>query len=157
MSNYQKFDRWKPAAREGSEIAPLWGLPAVVLNRKGRPITPPETRVIGVIGLFIVYILFMLVPSAERVLLSVVGFSFMYHLYYTFGSIKTGENVRGTIRFKLPFTNTGIHIHHWVYCAGFLGLYTMVSDKPLNPFIVGGLLGGIAHGVQFSDWNEHLF
>jgi hypothetical protein len=61
------------------------------------------------------------------------------------------------LRFKLPFTNIGIHIHHWVYCLALLLAYFAAVSGPPNLFIIGGLVGGIAHGIQFSDWSHHFY
>jgi len=97
-------------------------------------------RVLIVLILFCIIIDVLSVP---RVVLGCTGFVVSYQLYYKLGARNTGEYSFGMLNTK------SFHIHHWIYC-----LVILVVVGTDYPFIVGLCFGGIAHGIQFSDWNK---
>lgn len=72
-----------------------------------------------------------------------LGFMTSYQLYYIFSANKTGEHSWGMLKSKY------IHIHHWLYCSFFLCILFITE---YNSFLAGIFSGGIAHGIQYTDW-----
>jgi hypothetical protein len=58
----------------------------------------------------------------------------------------SGEQVWGMLKTK------NFHLHHWMYCS--LLLLAVWMAGLTHPLVLGALFGGIAHGVQFSDWDK---
>lgn len=55
----------------------------------------------------------------------------------------------------IPFRRWRIHIHHWLYSLGLVGLSLATGIHFLTPSITYGLLGGLVfQGVYYySDWH----
>ena len=73
------------------------------------------------------------------------GFLLTYSIFTLFGAKKEKE----CVAFMININN--IHIHHWMYFSLFL---LIALHFKANSFILGGLLGGICHGIQYNDWNS---
>ena len=52
-----------------------------------------------------------------------------------------------------------LHIHHWVWGLGFLGLYSLypVKDTTINSLVVGVTMGAIAQGLSYSTSHLMLY
>ena len=52
-----------------------------------------------------------------------------------------------------------LHIHHWVWGLGFLGLYSLYPAKntTINSLVVGTTLGAIAQGLSYSTSHLMLY
>jgi hypothetical protein len=55
----------------------------------------------------------------------------------------------------VPFRRWGIHLHHWLYSLGLMGLTSAFGLYFLSPTITYGLLGGsIFQGIYcYDDWH----
>ena len=55
----------------------------------------------------------------------------------------------------IPFRRWGIHLHHWLYSLGLMGLTSAIGMYFLSPTITYGLLGGsIFQGIYcYDDWH----
>ena len=73
------------------------------------------------------------------------GFLLTYSIFTLFGAKKEKE----CVAFMININN--IHIHHLMYFSLFL---LIALHFKANSFILGGLLGGICHGIQYNDWNS---
>ena len=141
------FDKRKLENGDELEIMALSDFPELLLKTINIiKLKPSEKRVIIALNIFLILILHM---KIENIILGLVGFLIGYQTYYKYGAGKTGDKVWGMLRYQ------GIHIHHWVYCLIFLCLQWILLDN--NPFIMGLLFGGIIHGIQYSDWDEHVY
>ena len=103
------------------------------------------SRFLACIIIFISYIIYS--EYQFNYIQLVFGFLFSYLLYTIFGAKHTGDKVPLTLYIG------NLHIHHWMYYLLFLciALYYKV-----NSFIIGLLLGGVCHGIQYKDFNKIL-
>ena len=55
----------------------------------------------------------------------------------------------------IPFRRWGIHLHHWLYSLGLMGLTSAIGLYFLSPTITYGLLGGsVFQGIYcYDDWH----
>ncbi len=105
---------------------------------------PRDQRVICVLFMFA---LWTCIPFLIRICASLIGFVVVYHLFSTYGAQKKGERVWPTLEYQ------GWHVHHWCFCLVVL-LATLLYTRSVHPLLLGACFGGIAHGIQFSDWKE---
>ena len=108
-----------------------------------RDTNKPETRIS--ISL-IIFLSFICAPIITRLVFGCAGFVISYQIYYKYGAQKAGDQAWGMLKTK------NIHIHHWLYCLVSLVVAWIIGLD--HPFLVGLCSGGIAHGVQFSDWHR---
>jgi hypothetical protein len=72
-----------------------------------------------------------------------------------------GESSGEQGRFRsiiIPFRKWGIHLHHWLYSLGLMGLTSAIGLYFLSPTITYGLLGGsVFQGIYcYDDWHVVL-
>lgn len=130
------------------EIITLERIPIVLktyidsINITSIPINTPEFRILVVILLFLI---FMMTEFIIRLIFGAFGFIVSYQLYYTYSVRKAGDYTWGMIE------SEHIHIHHWLYC--FIFLIVSWTLGIAHPIIIGLCSGGMAHGLQYSDWH----
>jgi len=104
----------------------------------------------NLLRLSICIILFFMYISAYNVkyidyTMLLFGFLLIYSIFTLFGAKKEGECV------ALMININNVHIHHWMY---FLLFLLIALYFKAHSFILGGLLAGICHGIQYDDWNN---
>ena len=74
-------------------------------------------------------------------------------LGYLFGWFISGkkEGEPGLIHWEWSVRNTCIHLHHWLVFTILLIIYANLNVV-IYPPVAGFLLGGIVHGLTYSDW-----
>ena len=108
-----------------------------------------DSRIMRVLIVLILFCIIISIGITDKcmlinnVVLGLLGFVISYQIYYKFCSKTTGGYSWGMLKTKY------IHVHHWIYC---LIILMLVGCN--NSFIVGLCFGGIAHGIQFYDWNK---
>ena len=92
-----------------------------------------------------------------------LGYLFLLSWLLGFLSSKyvAGKSVgeRGKVRsIVIPFRRWGIHLHHWLYSLGLIGLSSATGMHFLAPTVTYGLLGGLVfQGIYYySDWHVIL-
>ena len=92
-----------------------------------------------------------------------LGYLFFVSLLLGFLASKyvAGNSVgeRGKLRsIVIPFRRWGLHLHHWLYSLGLIGLSSTTGMHFLTPAITYGLLAGLVfQGIYFySDWHVIL-
>ncbi len=66
---------------------------------------------------------------------------------------------RGKVRpIVIPFRRWGIHLHHWLYSLGLIGLSAATGIHFLTPAVTWGLMGGLVfQGIYcYNDWHVIL-
>jgi hypothetical protein len=55
----------------------------------------------------------------------------------------------------IPFRRWAIHLHHWLYSLGLMGLSSAIGLYLLSPTVTYGLLGGsVFQGIYcYNDWH----
>lgn len=119
-----------------SDIMYLSDMPNILINEI---VYDNKTRLLICLILY-----YCLILSYKEYLYSNLGFITSYQLYYIFSSSKTGDTSFLMLKSKY------IHIHHWLYCSFFLCIL-FITEYNLS-FLAGLLSGGIAHGIQYTDW-----
>lgn len=61
------------------------------------------------------------------------------------------EGERGGLHQEWTINKIKIHLHHWLVMFVILLIYINAVNKP-NQLVIGFLIGGIAHGLTYSDW-----
>ena len=99
------------------------------------------------------------------ILLTIVAsitFGYLFFLSWLLGFLASkyvaGKSVgeRGKVRsIVIPLRSWGIHLHHWLYALGLIGLSSTTGMHFLTPTITFGLLGGLVfQGIYcYSDWH----
>ena len=75
---------------------------------------------------------------------------------YGFGAFIGGETegVQGRLHWEFFLNTTKIHLHHWIVMSFVLIIYLTFIEpcyKTYNQLIIGFLLGGIIHGLSYTD------
>ena len=88
-----------------------------------------------------------------------LGYLFLLSLLFGFlaGKYLAGKSAgeRGRLRsVVIPFRRWGLHLHHWLYSLGLIGLSSITGMHFLTPAITYGLLGGLLfQGIYcYNDW-----
>jgi hypothetical protein len=84
----------------------------------------------------------------------IIGFIFGYLFGIFIGGKAEGE--RGRIHWDWWLDNCKIHLHHWIIMTIILVIFELNAfrfnlTKSQSEFIISFLLGGIIHGLSYSD------